>query len=93
MRLLKRLLDHRGPGEHQSPPVRLGLRGNLPEFAQRVGINALMGWLVDQERTALPGDTVMPTFIVALGITRAVVRFFAGTLADRFDRKPVLPVG
>jgi MFS family permease len=84
-------------------PVRLGLRENLPQFALLVGVNALVGGLVGQERTvlpllaeqefALPGYTAMLTFIVAFGITKAVVNYFAGTLADRFGRKPVLLAG
>ena len=42
---------------------------------------------------ALPGYTAMLTFIVAFGITKAIVNYFAGTLADRFGRKPVLLAG
>ena len=84
-------------------PVRLGLRENLPQFALLVGVNALVGGLVGQERTvlpllaeqefALPGYTAMLTFIVAFGITKALVNYIAGTLADRFGRKPVLLAG
>ena len=84
-------------------PIRLGLQENLPQFALLVGVNALVGGLVGQERTvlpllaeqefALPGYTAMLTFIVAFGITKAVVNYFAGTLADRFGRKPVLLAG
>jgi MFS family permease len=84
-------------------PVRLGLRENLPQFALLVGVNALVGGLVGQERTvlpllaeqefALPGYTAMLTFIVAFGITKAVVNYVAGTLADRYGRKPVLLTG
>jgi MFS family permease len=84
-------------------PVRLGLRENLPQFALLVGVNALVGGLVGQERTvlpllaerefALPGYTAMLTFIVAFGITKALVNYVAGTLADRYGRKPVLLAG
>jgi MFS family permease len=84
-------------------PVRLGLRENLPQFALLVGVNALVGGLVGQERTvlpllaeqefALPGYTAMLTFIVAFGLTKALVNYVAGTLADRFGRKPVLLAG
>jgi MFS family permease len=85
------------------PSIRLGLRENLPQFALLVGVNALVGGLVGQERTvlpllaeqefALPGYTAMLTFIVAFGITKAVVNYVAGTLADRYGRKPVLLAG
>ena len=37
-----------------SKPVRLGLRANLPQFALLVGVNALVGGMIGQERTVLP---------------------------------------
>ena len=84
-------------------PVRLGLRANLAQFALLVGVNALVGGMVGQERTVLPllaeaefGLTRYAgilTFIVAFGISKAVTNLFAGTLADRFGRKPVLIAG
>jgi MFS family permease len=84
-------------------PIRLGLKENLPQFALLVGVNALVGGLVGQERTVLPllaeqdfalsGYTAMLTFIVAFGITKALVNYVAGTLADRYGRKPVLLAG
>lgn len=56
-----------------------------------------------QERTVLPllaervfglhGYTTALTFIVAFGLTKAATNFFAGTLADRYGRKPVLVAG
>jgi MFS family permease len=86
-----------------TPPVRLGLRENLPQFALLVGVNALVGGMIGQERTVLPllaeqefgltAYTAMLTFIFAFGLTKAIVNFFAGTLADRVGRKPVLLVG
>jgi MFS family permease len=84
-------------------PIRLGLRENLPQFALLVGVNALVGGMIGQERTVLPllaeqefgltAYTAMLTFIFAFGLIKAIVNFFAGTLADRFGRKPVLLVG
>ncbi|MEX2619552.1 MAG: MFS transporter [Egibacteraceae bacterium] len=84
-------------------PVRLGLWENLPQFLLLVGVNALVGGMVGQERTVLPllaetefgltAYTAMLTFIAAFGMTKAVVNYFAGTLADRFGRKPVLLTG
>jgi MFS family permease len=83
--------------------VRLGLRENLPQFVLLVAVNALVGGMVGQERTVLPllaeaefgltAYTAMLTFIAAFGLTKAVVNYFAGTLADRFGRKPVLLAG
>jgi hypothetical protein len=34
--------------------VRLGLRANLAQFALLVGVNALVGGTIGQERTVLP---------------------------------------
>jgi MFS family permease len=85
------------------PRIRLGLRENLPQFVLLVAVNALVGGMVGQERTVLPllaeaefgltAYTAMLTFIAAFGLTKAVVNYFAGTLADRFGRKPVLLAG
>ena len=83
--------------------VRLGLRENLAQFALLVGVNALVGGMIGQERTVLPllateefhltAFTSTLTFIAAFGIVKAVTNFFAGTLGDRYGRKPVLVAG
>jgi MFS family permease len=88
---------------HIRPGVRLGLRENLSQFVLLVAVNALVGGMVGQERTVLPllaeqefgltAYSTMLTFIAAFGLTKAVVNYFAGTLADRFGRKPVLLAG
>src|SRR6187401_2334544 len=82
---------------------RLGLRENLSQFLLLVGVNALVGGMIGQERTVLPllaeqefGLTAFSstlTFIAAFGIVKAATNFFAGTLSDRFGRKPVLIAG
>ena len=84
-------------------PIRLGLAENLPQFVLLVAVNALVGGMVGQERTVLPllaedefgltAYSAMLTFIAAFGLTKAVVNYFAGTLADRFGRRPVLLAG
>jgi MFS family permease len=93
------------PASTTSPPsrVRLGLRENLGQFALLVGVNALVGGMIGQERTVLPllaeqefGLTALTatlTFIAAFGVVKAGTNFFAGTLSDRFGRKPVLVAG
>jgi len=83
--------------------VRLGLRENLAQFCLLVGVNALVGGMIGQERTVLPllADRVFGltaftsalTFIVAFGAVKAATNFFAGTLSDRVGRKPVLVAG
>src|SRR5215208_4366331 len=87
----------------RSASPRLGLRENLPQFLLLVGINALVGGMIGQERTVLPlladqtfgltAYTATLTFIVAFGAVKAATNFFAGTLSDRFGRKPVLVAG
>ena len=87
----------------EAAPVRLGLRENLAQFSLLVAVNALVGGMIGQERTVLPllatrefqltAFTVTLTFIVAFGAVKAATNFFAGTLSDRFGRKPVLVAG
>jgi MFS family permease len=83
--------------------VRLGLRANLAQFMLLVGVNALVGGMIGQERTVLPllgirvfhlhAFTAALTFIVAFGVVKAATNFAAGTLSDRYGRKPVLVAG
>ncbi len=84
-------------------PLRLGLRQNIAQFALLVGVNALVGGMIGQERTVLPllakqefgltAFTATLTFIVAFGAVKAATNFIAGTLSDRYGRKPVLVAG
>jgi len=83
--------------------IRLGLRANAAQFTLLVAVNALVGGLLGQERTVLPlladtefglaAYTAALTYILAFGATKAITNFFAGTLADRYGRKPVLLAG
>jgi MFS family permease len=83
--------------------LRLGLRANLAQFCLLVAVNALVGGMVGQEQTVLPllgreqfhltGYTFLLTYVLAFGITKAATNYVAGTLSDRFGRKPVLLVG
>src|ERR1700687_2811338 len=85
------------------PPVLLGRRAHLGPVPLLVGVNALVGGMIGQERTVLPllavrvfhlhAFTVALTFIVAFGAVKAATNFFAGTLSDRVGRKPVLVAG
>ncbi len=86
-----------------SGSLRLGLKENLAQFSLLVGVNALVGGMIGQERTVLPllaeeefgltRFTATLTFIAAFGIVKAATNFFAGTLSDRYGRKPVLVAG
>src|SRR5437773_11517206 len=83
--------------------IALGLRANLAQFSLLVGVNALVGGMLGQERTILPllatrvfhltAVTAALTFIVAFGVTKALANFAAGPLSERFGRKPVYVAG
>ena len=85
------------------PAVELGLRANAGQFALLVGVSALVGGMVGQERAVVPllavdqfGLTTASAtlaFLVAFGLTKAVTNLVAGALADRVGRKPVLVAG
>ncbi|MGH9285149.1 MAG: MFS transporter, partial [Acidimicrobiales bacterium] len=79
------------------------MRANLAQFSLLVGVNALVGGMIGQERAVLPllADQVFGlqafsaalTFIVAFGAVKAVTNLVAGALSDRYGRKPVLVAG
>jgi MFS family permease len=83
--------------------ISLGLRANAGQFALLIGVNALVGGMIGQERTVLPllasdvfgltGFTAGLTFLIAFGVTKAFTNLAAGALADRFGRKPILVAG
>ncbi|MER6591378.1 MFS transporter [Micromonospora purpureochromogenes] len=83
--------------------LRLGLRANAAQFTLLVAVNALVGGLLGSERIVMPllaeqefhltAYTAALTYILAFGATKAVTNFFAGTLSDRYGRKPVLIAG
>jgi MFS family permease len=84
-------------------PPRLGIRANLAQFLLLVGVNALVGGMVGQERAVVPllatrvfhleAFTAALSFIVVFGAVKALTNLFAGTLSDRIGRKPVLVAG
>ena len=91
------------PAPARPAGLRLGLRANLAQFSLLVGVNALVGGMVGQERSllsllatevfGLAAVSAALTYIVAFGLTKAATNFLAGTLADRYGRKPVLVAG
>jgi MFS family permease len=68
-----------------------------------VAVNALVGGTLGHERTVLPLTasqtfkldlyTSALTYILAFGLSKAAITYFAGTLSDRYGRKPVLIAG
>ncbi len=83
--------------------MALGLRANAGQFALLVGVSALVGGMVGEERTIVPllgvqlfglsSATAALAFLVAFGLSKAITNLVAGVLADRFGRKPVLVAG
>jgi len=83
--------------------LTLGLRANAGQFVLLIGVNALVGGMVGQERAVVPllagqvfglaATYSALTFLVAFGAAKAVTNLLAGALADRFGRKPVLVAG
>ncbi|WP_115931397.1 MFS transporter [Citricoccus nitrophenolicus] len=90
-------------GRRPDPRPVLGLRQNLAQFTLLVAVNALVGGTLGQERTVLPllaTDvfglelyTSSLTYILAFGVAKAATNYLAGTLSDRYGRKPVLVAG
>src|SRR2546427_9679393 len=84
-------------------PIRLGLGANWPQFTLLVVVNAFVGAMVGLERTVVPliaqadfglaSKTVVLSFLVSFGIVKALAHLFAGPVAARIGRKPVLVAG
>ncbi len=82
---------------------RLGLADNWRQFSLLVLVNAFVGGMVGLERSILPAlaeqefqlaaRTAVLSFIVVFGVVKAATNYFAGRLADRLGRKPVLVAG
>jgi MFS family permease len=83
--------------------IRLGLRENAPQFWLLVAVNAFVGSMVGIERDVLPlvgqrvfgiaSETAVLSFIVTFGFTKALANLYAGRMADRVGRKPLLVAG
>jgi len=84
-------------------PIRLGLGANWRQFTLLVVVNTFVGAMVGLERTVVPliaqadfglvSKTVVLSFLVSFGIVKALANLFAGQLADRVGRKPLLVAG
>jgi MFS family permease len=85
------------------PFIPLGLRENLPQFSLLVLVNAFVGGMVGLERTIVPligaeefkiaSATVVASFIISFGVTKALTNLVSGQLADSLGRKQVLVLG
>lgn len=83
--------------------VRLGLGANAGQFWLLVLVNAFVGSMVGMERDVLPlvgqrvfgiaSETAVLSFIVTFGFAKAFANLYAGRMADRTGRKPLLIAG
>lgn len=83
--------------------IQLGLKENGRQFALLAIINAFVGGMVGLERSILPqlaeqefgiaSKTALLSFIVTFGITKAIVNYFTGKLANSLGRKRLLVIG
>jgi MFS family permease len=83
--------------------VQLGLKNNWQQFSLLVLINAFVGGMVGLERSILPSiaevefsmaaKTIILSFIVVFGITKATANFFMGKMANKIGRKRLLVLG
>jgi MFS family permease len=86
-----------------NPPLRLGIRANLPQFSLLILINAFVGAMVGLERTVLPliaeqefgivSKTAILSFLVGFGIVKALSNLLAGTFSEQFGRRKILIIG
>ena len=77
--------------------------GPLGAATYYLSSTGLVGGMVGEERSllsllatevfGLAAVSAALTYIVAFGLTKAATNFLAGTLADRYGRKPVLVAG
>jgi MFS family permease len=84
-------------------PIQLGIRSNLAQFLLLILVNMFVGGMVGLERTVVPllgrnqfhisSTSLITSFIVSFGITKAVVDLFSGAMADHWGRKPILVLG
>lgn len=81
----------------------LGLKPNWKQFTLLVIINAFVGGMVGMERTIFPqfaeqefgiaSTTAILLFIAAFGLSKAVVNYYTGKLANKFGRRNLLIFG
>ena len=78
----------------------LGLRSNVRQISLLLVVNIFVGSMVGLERTVLPligeeqfaltSTSAVLSFIIAFGFAKAILNYFAGSIADRFGRRKVL---
>ncbi len=84
-------------------PLILGLKQNLHQFILLVVVNAFVGAMIGIERSIFPefaafkfnihSTSLILSFIVIFGFSKAIANYFSGYLAAKFTRKKVLLLG
>ena len=81
----------------------LGLKQNLRQFIILIVVNAFVGAMIGIERSIFPefaafkfnihSTSVILSFIVIFGFSKAIANYFSGFLAAKFTRKKILLLG
>lgn len=81
----------------------LGLKQNLPQFVLLIVVNAFVGAMIGIERSIFPqfaafkfnihSTSIILSFIVIFGFSKAIANYFSGYLAAKYTRKKVLLLG
>lgn len=81
----------------------LGLKQNLRQFILLIIVNAFVGAMIGIERSIFPefaafkfnihSASIILSFIVIFGFSKAIANYFSGYLAAKFNRKKVLLLG
>ena len=83
--------------------IKHGLKENWKQFTLLIFINALVGGMIGMERSIFPqyassvfgltSNTVILTFVMAFGFTKAITNYFAGRFSNLLGRKNLLLLG
>jgi MFS family permease len=83
--------------------IRLGLKENAAQFSLLVLVNAFVGGMVGIERTVLPliaesdfhlsSNSVVLSFLISFGLTKAVLNLASGFLSQHLGRRNLLILG
>ncbi|MCB0462414.1 MAG: MFS transporter [Flavobacteriaceae bacterium] len=83
--------------------TKLGLKENWRQFALLLIVNAFVGGMVGLERTILPklaeeeyrifSPSIILSFIIVFGFTKAITNYFTGKFANSIGRKNLLIIG
>jgi len=83
--------------------IKQGLHENLGQFVVLIIVNAFVGAMVGLEQTVVPligrnefgieSNALILSFIASFGLVKAILNLYAGTMAERWERKKVLIVG